>query len=223
MNNITFAAINLDISNIEKNKMVEEIKQVPLNFRQWNEFRGCDMIAIYNGSGYIGPRNKDINTSKGKFKYTDAISFCPTIKKVCEEKIFPFMDPIGRVTVLHTKSETGLNIHLDTTEEEIGTLQHKYRLVLSGNISKLFFLDQNENKIFVPSCYDSYIIDGSHPHSIDPDNSEKITLCIGAPWKGKPTSEYQRLLDESPFSMSISRPKTKKEWLDPFFLRKKND
>ena len=114
----------------------------------------------------------------------------------------------------------GLSVHLDSTYEEIGTLQHKFRYVLNGNIDKLYFLDKNHNKIFVPDCYDTYIMDGSHAHSLDPGTEEKITLCIGAPWKGKPNEKYNALLNDSLYKFKVSRPSYyEQEWLDPFFKK----
>ena len=219
--NFTFAAINVGVTLTEKESMLAEISNLDDEMHHWNEFRGCKMIGIFNGGGRLGGRVDGIDTKAGEFKYTPAGDKCPTIKKVCEEKIFPFMNSPGRVTVLRTSPNTGLHVHLDSTEKEIGTLQHKYRLVLNGNIEKLYFLDKNLNKVYVPPYYDSYVMDGSHVHSIDPDKEEKITLCIGAPWHGEPTELYNQLLEDSPFNMLVSRPVTQDAWLDPA-LRKKN-
>mgnify|MGYP007000196553 len=97
------------------------------------------------------------NTAKGNFTYTPAGEECPTMQRVLEEKIFPWMDRPGRVTILRTAPDTGLHTHLDSTKEEIGTLQDKYRLVLNGAIDKLYFLDKKLNRVYMPGNYDSYV------------------------------------------------------------------
>lgn len=216
----TFAALDLSISQDEKQKMLQEVLAADDNLYHQNDFRGCRMLPIYNGGGVLGPRRDGINTAKGIFKYTPAGEVCPTIRKVCEEKIFPFMSPPGRVTILRTKAGEGLHIHLDSTFEEIGTRQHKFRIVLNGNIDKLFFIDKQGNKVYMPSNYDTYSMDGSHPHSIDPGDEEKITLCIGAPWHGEDNDLYIDLIEKSLYNVKISRPDIKDEWLDPQFKYK---
>ena len=129
-----------------------------------------------------------------------------------------WMGPIGRLNLLRTAPNFGLNVHMDSTFDEIGTRQHKYRLVLNGKIDKLYFVDAGGNKIYVPDCYDSYVLDGSHPHSLDPSTEEKITLCIGKPWDGEPTEAYQQFVDNALFKMTVSRPSHIEEnWVDPYF------
>jgi len=221
--NFTFAAIDIGVTVEEKAQMLQEVKNVPDQMHHYNEFRGCRMIGIYNGGGRLGGRVPGIDTKEGKFEYTLAGKECPTIQKVCEEKIFPFMNPAGRVTILRTEPGCGLNIHLDSTLKEVRTRQHKFRLVLNGNIEKLFFMDSKGNRVYVPKHYDCYSMDGSHPHSIDPGKEEKITLCVGAPWHGEDNEIYQHLIDDALFKMKVSRPTDiPLEWLDPFFVVKKH-
>jgi hypothetical protein len=219
----TFCAIDLGITTREKQEILNEIYNVPNDLYHGNEFRGCRMLALYNGGGWIGPRKQGVDTTQGEFVYTPAGQLCPTLQRVCEEKIFPFMEPVGRVNLLRTKADQGLNIHLDTKADEIGTLQHKLRIVLNGQIDKLFFLDKNGNKIFMPRNYDTYILDGSHAHSIDPGSEEKITLCIGSPWHGNPTQEYQNIINDALYSIKVSRPNwVEDSWVDPFFRYSSN-
>lgn len=87
--------------------------------------------------------------------------------------------------------------------------------MLNGAIGKLYFIDEDYNKVYVPDLYDSYVLDGSHAHSIDPDTKEKITICVGAPWHGEPNESYNKMILNAKFKMEVSRPYTKKEWLDP--------
>ena len=214
----TFCAIDIGITQDEKQTILEELLAVPDEFYQSNSFRGCRILPIYNGGGLRGQREETGDTTVGDFVYTDVEPFIQKSIKIFEEKIFPWMEPVGRLNLLRTAPGLGLNTHLDTKAEEVGTRQHKYRLVLNGKIDKLFFLDKNGNKIYVPQCYDSYVLDGSHPHSLDPGEEEKITLCIGRPWDGHPTDKYTEFLQNALFTMKVSRPeKIEESWVDPYF------
>ena len=130
------------------------------------------------------------------------------------------MEPLGRVTILRTPVGYGLNVHLDSTEDEIGTLQHKFRIVLNGNVDKLYFIDKQLNEVYIPDNYHTYILDGSHPHALKPGTEEKVTLCIGAPWTGKSNEKYNDLLENAFYKMKVSRPDNlKDDWTDPFWKK----
>ena len=209
MIDFTFAAFDLGITVDQKNQMLTEILEVPKEYWYYDAFRGCYMLPIFNGG------NIRDNTSQGILKYTEAGELCSIVKSVLSEAVFPFMNPLGRVTILKTDKHTKLNVHLDSKEEEIGTLQHKFRIALNGKIDTLYFLDANYNKVYVPNCYDTYVLDGSHPHALDPGPEEKITLCIGAPWNGAPSYEYNQIINNSLYSMKVSRPVILSEWTNP--------
>jgi len=203
----TFCAFDLGISNLEKQSMLDEILKCSDPYWYYDKFRGCKMLPIFNGGSLTN------HTSKGTLMFTSAGRQCKVLMDVLSKKVFPFMDPIGRVTILKTNKETALNTHLDCNENEIGTLQHKFRIALKGQINTLYFLNKDLEKVYIPNNYDTYILDGGHPHSLDPGYEEKITLCIGAPWKGFPTDSYKKILENSLHTIEVSRPSyIKEEW-----------
>lgn len=220
LNELTFAAIDNGISDTEKLMMLKEVYDLDDSHHHYNEFRGCRMIPIYNSTGLLGI-HRPVKTRE--LKYTSAGDKCPTIKRVCEEKIFPWMSVLGRVTILRTERNHGLNVHVDCSSKEVNSLQHKYRVVLNGAIDKLYFIDENQDRVYVPKHYDSYVLDGGHPHSIDPCDEEKITLCVGAPWHGEDNEEYHRMCTESSFVMKVKKPKVKPEWVNPVLKRDTRD
>ena len=210
----TFAAIDIGITEEDKKILLEELLSIPDEYYYDERFRGCRILPIFHGGGRRG-RSKDDQTV---VNYSDIDKYIPRSKRIFEEKMLYWMGPIGRLNLLRTAPNFGLNVHMDSTFDEIGTRQHKYRLVLNGKIDKLYFLDAGGNKIYVPDCYDSYVLDGSHPHSLDPSTEEKITLCIGKPWDGEPTEAYQQFVDNALFKMTVSRPSHIEEnWVDPYF------
>ena len=215
----TFAALNLSITDQDRNMMLSEVLSADESSWHLNEFRGCKMLPVYNSGGQLGGQS----TTKSNFDIFDftepAQSWLHT-QKILKEKILPWLLPEGRVTILKTPAGHGLNVHLDSTEDEIGSLQHKFRIVLNGNIDKLYFIDAHNNKVNLPDNYNTYVLDGSHPHALDPGTQEKITLCIGAPWKGHPNPAYNKIIEKAPFKMTVSRPTTlENAWTDPFWKR----
>ncbi len=217
---ITFAAIDLGFTDQERELMLDEVLSAPDQAWHYNEFRGCSMLPLYNADGQMGGQAKGKNTRDGEFMWTEAATYMAYTNALIKERVFPWMIPEGRITILRTPVGFGLNVHLDSTQEEIGTLQHKFRIVLNGDIDKLYFIDAQGEKQYVPQDYHTYVLDGSHPHALDPGTEEKITLCIGAPWTGEPNPLYSRLIEHSAYTMKISRPKQlKPSWTDPFWKK----
>ena len=72
-------------------------------------------------------------------------------------------------------------------------------------LSSLYFLDRDNNKVYAPN-YHTYILNGGHPHGLEPAE-EKLTICLGSPWKGE--DNY----DNELYTMNVSFPKLKKEWI----------
>jgi len=217
----TFAAIDAGVTETDRQHMLQEFLSIPDSFYLYNKFRGCRILHVYNG---LGSRidstivNQRENSTKGSFAYTDIEMYIPKTKKILKEKIFPWMSPVGRINILRTAPNQGLNLHLDSKESEVGTRQHKYRLVLSGDIDRLFFIDKHGNQVYVPQYYSSYVLDGTHLHSLEASDKEKITLCIGTPWNGEPTQGYINLLSNASFKMNVSRPSmVESAWLDPYY------
>ena len=80
---VTFATIDVGITFEEKQQMLNEVLALDDTVHHYNEFRGCRMIAIYNGGGRLGGRVTGIDTKAGEFKYTPAGEQCITIQRVC--------------------------------------------------------------------------------------------------------------------------------------------
>lgn len=217
---ITFAAIDLGITDQQRQHMLEEVLSVDTGAWHYNDFRGCSMLPVYNSGGQLGEKSRGKQNPNSVFEYTEPAKNFTHTQHILETLVFPWLQPLGRVTILRTPAGFGLNVHLDSTQEEIGTLQHKFRIVLNGNIDKLYFIDAHGEKQYVPQDYHTYVLDGSHPHALDPGDEEKITLCIGAPWTGVPNPEYNSLLATSPYKMTVSRPQQlEPAWTDPFWKR----
>lgn len=209
----TFCALDLDISNNDIKVMKDEILNVNSDYWYSDNFRGCQILPLINGGGTIGAPPKGVQRDKGDMILTNAVKECYKTLEIIEHKIFPFMNMKTRVSVLKTKKDQGLNIHVDCGKHKLESVQHKFRIVLSGEIDKLFFLDSNNNKTYVPSNFNTYVLDGTHPHAIDPGNEQKLTICFGTPWIGEYNKNYGKLLEDSPYKIKVSKPKILDEWI----------
>lgn len=209
----TFKAIDLGITNEERLEMLKEIESVDEEWRG-NKYRGCVGLPVF---GDLVEERDRFRGMSGKLDWTDAGRRCPTVQRVYNEKIRPILDRDTRVNILKTYSGNTLHEHVDCQEKEIGTEQHKLRVVLQGEIDKLYFRNSEGKKENVPSTYHTYVMDGGHLHGLDESTETKITMCMGAPWRGKLTPEYLRVLNESPFEMKVSYPEVLDEHIDPRF------
>ncbi len=214
--NFTYCPFNLDYDDNIINKMYSEVLSIEDNNWHYNDFRDCYILPVYTPGGQLG--TESLGQHNLSFHYTKPIlEKCKTLITLCEEVIWPWMKPRGRITILRTAHGVPVKPHLDCKESEIGTLQHKWRLVINGEIDKLYFIDANHNSTYIPNEHRCYVLDGSHPHALREGKTEKMTICIGTPWQGEPNEKYHSMLDYDN-SFLVTRPDVlKEEWTDPFW------
>lgn len=206
MNEITWAPLDIKYTQENINLMLNEIYAVEEHLWHFDKFRNCKMLSIMNPGGAIGKVNLSI---KGKMEWTTAGLKCPQLMTFLKNNI-SWMNPTGRVTILRTPAGATMNEHIDCAPHEIGSNQMKWRFVLSEITDELYFLDKNLQKKFIPAGYRGYILDGRHPHGLKTSSVEKITICIGSPWKYQPNMPiiYEDIL-------TVSRPeKLLTSWID---------
>jgi hypothetical protein len=208
--------MNINFTDTLVNDMLNEILGLSNSFWHYNQFRNCNMLSVFNPGGRIGKIDLSI---KENFEFSTASKHCPILTKFISEEILPWLNPLGRVTILKTSNNQEMPIHLDCSLTETGTIQHKWRFVLNGDIEKLYFVNKLNEKVFVKNQNRCYVIDGGHPHSIEKSSNDKITICVGSPWKGQLlNSEYVSKLNLE-HAMYIEKPTIKKEWVDPNLLK----
>jgi hypothetical protein len=214
--NFTYCPMQVNWTDDLVSKMLEEVLELDDYHWHYNEFRNCNMLSVFNPGGKMGKVNL---TVKEKFAFTDAGNQCPTMIKFLSEEVLPWMEPMGRITILRTPPGNFMPVHLDCTIKESGTLQHKWRFVLKGDIEKLLFLDQDQKEVYVPDYHRCYVLDGGHPHRIEVSSVEKITICIGSPWKGETLNQdYVSKLDLQN-AMYIKKPTLIQSWMDPILVK----
>lgn len=215
-NRFTFCPFRVEISSEHLSAIQQELSSVSEDAWHMNEFRNCRMLSIFNPGGHLGKVNL---STKGEFAFTKVANECPKLIEFISSQIFTWMLPLGRITILRTSPQQKMNVHLDCGLDEIGSDQYKWRFVISGTIDRLYFLNQHLQKVYISNDHRCYVIDGAHPHCIDPSESEKLTLCIGSPWKGSQQNEQyrHRLIREKSFS--VLPPNLQTQWIDPILLK----
>jgi hypothetical protein len=139
------------------------------------------MIPLMTKGGQ-GQKQGSANNRPGDFDWT---SYAPkVIVDWFEEHIFPWIGGRYRVMALITQPGVANHEHIDCDPDELNTLQHKFRIVLQGKTSTLYWLTDNGN-VYAPDTEKAFIMDGGWPHGMTNTTDEiKVTLALGAPWVG---------------------------------------
>jgi len=197
MSDILFAKVDLPI--LDKIKATTEILSINKKLWFWDRYRSTHMLSLMTRDSKIGELGSS-NFREGDFGWTE---YTPTIiKDWFEDVVFPWMGSKTRIMALRTAPQFSNYEHIDSLENEIGTRQHKFRVVLQGKTSTLYFKTKNGD-LFVPDIQEPFIMDGSWPHGMSNTTDEvKLTLAAGAPWDG--LNEYNNistLLKKSEYSL----------------------
>jgi hypothetical protein len=179
MSNILFAKVDLPI--LDKIKATTEILSVDEKLWFWDRYRNTSMLSLMTRDAVVGKIGSS-NFRKGEFAWTE---YTPTIiKEWFEDVVFPWMGSKTRIMALRTNPQSSNYEHIDSAEKEIGTRQHKFRIVLQGKTNTLYFKTKTGD-LFAPDITESFIMDGSWPHGMSNKTNEvKLTLAAGSPWNG---------------------------------------
>ena len=169
--NLLFAKLNL--SPMDKTRAICQIEDLKGTGSFWDPYRGM----------YLTPL---MGRSKGKVELFEWFEYAPpAIIEWVEEVLFPFTEMRSRIMVLHTPANTANNEHIDCNRSELNTLQHKFRIVIRGQVDTLYFMTK-EGHVSPPHIEEGFIMDGGWPHGMNNTDSEtKLTLALGFPWQGQ--------------------------------------
>lgn len=186
---LLFAKLNLPI--LDKQSAVKDIEDLKGKGSFWDPYRGMYLTPMMG-------RSKDNIESFEWFDYAP-----PAIVEWAEEVLFPFTQDRSRIMILHTPANTANNEHIDCNKAELNTLQHKFRIVLRGQVDTLYFMTKN-GRVSPPHIEEGFIMDGGWPHGMHNTDSEpKLTLALGFPWRGQETYDdrVQLLLNRNDYEM----------------------
>jgi len=207
----------IDYTESQVQAMLDELLSLDSDRWHFNSFRNCYMLSFFNPGGRLGQINLAV---KDSFDFSEVADQCPTLRQFVLDQIIPFMEPLGRVTILRTPAGNKLPLHIDCAPSEVGTIQHKWRFVLQGEIEKLCFVDSELKNHPVSREHRCYVLDGGQVHHLELSDIEKITICVGSPWHGNlQDKKYtdRLLLDQA---LYVTRPVLRDEWVENHLLEK---
>ena len=180
MINILFAKAHF--KTLDKELATQEILKIKKEFWFWDTYRKTNMLPLMTKnakSGIVGASN---SINSGEFNW---LEYTPTvIRDWFEDEIFPWMGCKTRIMALLTEPNFANDEHIDCDENQVGSQQHKFRVVLQGRTGTLYYKTK-EGNIHVPDIDEPFIMDGSWPHGMVNDFTKlKLTIAAGAPWTG---------------------------------------
>ena len=220
----TYCPVNLGITQNDIDLMREQIISLPNEYFTYNGYRNLEFLNVYTEDGIlIYDKIMTPEQRKELLKRDRAWSLagrsCPHVVDVFENKIFPIFQPIlPRVQVLRTPPGVEMKVHVDCHREEFHMLKHNLKIVVSGDIGGLYFIDEDGSKVHIPDNHSTYIIDSRHPHAIDISDKVKLTFIMGRPWNVKYANKlYFDSLDISN-SFKLKYPYNIEEYIEDFVL-----
>jgi len=199
LNDILFLPLDLPTIKVDYSKLLtvyNSLKEELLS----DEYRGCEHIPIrWLDTRAIG--------KKELIWTTVAEEYFPEVKEYFIKHIQPWVGSLPRIMIIVTPPNTNGLDHIDCDPGDFDQCQLKFRVVLQGKTSTLYFLNEKDEREYALECNDKpFLMCGKWPHGLDNfTNKYKFTLAIGAPWKCDPIPELNDL---------IYRSKIKYGWKD---------
>lgn len=182
---INIAAMKLDfpLTNADIDTIANEIAAIPDEYWYWCTFRESYLICLYG--------NEDVNNKKD-MHWLPAANSCYTLKKLCDEFIFPMTTIRPRIIVIRTLPGMIMKEHTDCYAHQLEKLEPKLRLVVKGREKNtLYFKNDKNEEIHIPDTWPAYIMSGATLHGMRNQGEEKYTICWGDPWLGDELENQQ--------------------------------
>lgn len=178
---ILFATVD-SLPSLDKEKAAKEILALPESYSWWDTYRGVKMIPLMTKNG-MSAKEGSSNSRQGEFSWTE---YAPkTLTDWFDDYAFAWLGSKSRVMALITLPGVSMQPHVDCNRNELNTMQHKFRIVLQGKTSTLYWLT-DKGIVNAPDTDKPFIMDGGWPHSMENTTDEiKVTIALGAPWNGK--------------------------------------
>lgn len=159
-----------------------------------DNYRNCFHIPLYNAMGSV---TDFPSVTSSQMSWTHYSKWFPELKKYILSEL-SWMRPLGRIVLIYTLPHDSNPIHLDYLPISKDRDQIKFRAVLQGASSSLWFWD-GASKVPVPEIgRKPFLMSGKFPHGMDnKSGAPKITLGIGDPWSNEYNREFNILLRKS--------------------------
>lgn len=200
MDDILFAAVDLPL--LDRAAAARAILDIDDSYSWWDTYRSTKMYPLMVKQGKIVD-----NRQTGEFFWHEC---APTIiREWFDSVVFPWLGCRSRIIALVTQPNFSNSEHIDCEPNEVGSLQHKFRIVLQGETDTLYFNTDN-GSIPAPKTGGAFIMDGGWPHGMTNNSDQvKVTIALGSPWTGREhydninilqrRSDYRMPQDLSPY------------------------
>jgi hypothetical protein len=176
MNDLLFAAVDLPV--LDKVSATQSILDIDDSHSWWDEYRSTKMYPLMVKQGKTAD-----NSKPGEFLWHPCAP--QIIVDWFETVVFPWIGSKSRVIGLVTQPHFSNTEHIDCEPHEVGTLQHKFRIVLQGETDTLYF-KTDRGQVSAPRTDGCFIMDGGWPHGMtNYSDRVKVTIALGSPWNGR--------------------------------------
>lgn len=211
-------AASLKFPPLDKEKALAEVRMVDDKAWFYDSYRHTTMMPLMTMGGKMGEQGASNFRAKEAFNWTPFAS--PTLVQWFEDHVFPWMGMKTRISILKTQPGQRNNEHIDCSPQAFGTRQHKFRIVLQGDTSSLYFvLKFGQVRLF--NTDGPFIMDGSWPHGMHNfTKEEKYTIAVGAPWTG--LERYDNFGDHIIYRNEKLLPEDIQRYYDQRYFQKQN-
>ncbi len=205
MKNLLFASLKLP--KIDRAEALNHLSKLPSGRWFYDSYRTTWVLPLRNQTG-----GRTFEETRNVYKdqpYQWTGLEPEGIRDYFEKFVFPWSGSRCRITILRTPPGQAIREHIDCSQSRIGSMQHKFRIVLQGSTSSLYFCVKS-GRLFAPETEQPFLIDGSWPHGMVNDQlgCDKITVCMGAPWTfSESYPEFETFLDRESFEPPASLKK----------------
>jgi hypothetical protein len=173
------ATVNLP-DMTEKQLAAQQLIAIQDQFGSWDESRHLRIMVLMSQNPVTGR--------------CDWKSFVPSIIKDWSEKhVFPWIGYPTKVVALIAQPGADAKMHIDCSQQDIGSKQHRFRLMLQGNTSDIYFTT-NSGQVHAPEVTEPFVMDVGYPHSMKNTYAENtVLLAYGLPWSGKDSYDPEQV------------------------------
>lgn len=163
-----------------------------------DEYRNCKHIPIYiTGGNDANNYNDNID-----YNWTEQSKEVPEVVEYIKNHVQGWAKPLGRIMIICTRAGEENPPHIDCSPEKFDeTLQHKWRLVLEGDVDSLYYITETTAGGEVQPANTKerpFMMSGSWPHGMRNNNDKmKFTLAMGSPWDADESEGYNNLIENS--------------------------
>jgi hypothetical protein len=181
IDDMLFASV--DLPSLDKELATQQVLAVDKSLWWWDKYRATSMLPLMTKEAKAGVIGSS-NSRGGDFQWLGHTPEC--IRVWFDTVVFPWMGTKTRVMALMTKPNFANEEHIDCDPHKMGTMQHKFRIVVHGKTSTLYF-KTTKGDVNVPEVDGPFLMDGSWLHGMNNTTDDfKLTIAAGAPWNGNP-------------------------------------